>query len=119
MDVIKGQCPKDYPTVPDGTKGKLIFEWEEPPKKDWTPEDVAQNIYDEWKRDQDERDSFDVMVDIANEVATLERKECADIARYADRHHQFNTTKAMERLRIRDLILARTNENAGYTRLES
>jgi hypothetical protein len=112
----------EFMDIPEGAIVKFTIEWDNPIIDDFNPEDVAKRMYDEWKRDQDERDSFDVMVDIANEVATLERKECAEIARHADPkdgHHQFNTTKAMERLRIRDLILARTNENAGYTRLES
>lgn len=112
-------CGPDWKKIPEGAEMKVIVEWDDPPKNDWTPKDVAMRECSEWKSNSlDKRSVETVMIDVANKVSEFERAKCADVVMAEMGDWDADTMEFRVLEKVKDKILARINENAGYPRLE-
>ncbi len=65
-----------------GENIKIILEWDDPPKNDRTPIDVAEEAFDNWKIDNnDERLPKEVGIELAKHIFMLERDSCGNIVK--------------------------------------
>ncbi len=65
-----------------GKNIKIILEWDDPPKNDRTPIDVAEEAFDNWKIDNnDERLPKEVGIELAKHIFMLERDSCGKIVK--------------------------------------
>ena len=122
FDPSEGVLQSKEFNIPRGvTNARLIVEWDDPPVNDWTPEDVARCIMNDWFHDgNNTRSPISMAVVVANKIAELERAECAEILTKAIEAYtqvcNFEAAGVIKRLKQK--ILARTNEKAGYPRME-
>ena len=120
FDPSEGVLQSKEFNIPRGvTNARLIVEWDDPPVNDWTPEDVARCIMNDWFHDEkNTRSPISMAVVVANKIAELERAKCAEVVR--KRSQLWNAGASVEELMnlCADAILSRTNEKAGYPRME-
>lgn len=65
-----------------GESIKIILEWDDPPKNDLNPRDVASEAFYDWKIDNDdERLPREVGIELANHIFMLERDSCGKIVK--------------------------------------
>lgn len=100
-----------------GKNIKIILEWDDPPKNDWTPKNVANDTFDDWELDRnDERLPREVGIELANHIFILERDSCGMIVKnIMDRYvPESQAYTALEE--AFNSIINRTSNNTNYPR---